>query len=294
MIFEYIWLDGKNNLRMKIKRDDIITDWNYDGSSTFQRSVKNSEVILKPNRQYKSPFFENGEIVLCNIDIENVDKIKDLEIQLGFEQEYYICVIRDNTNDINQKGEYCSVGKGFGREISDSHLKACIIAGINIVGTNQEVGFGQWEYQIFGEGVKAIYDLIVSRYILQKTAEMYGYYISFDPKPFISQPSSGLHTNISSKKTREDISYINEIIYKISKKEPDSFLEFYGEGNEKRLTGIEETSHYNNFTFGIGDRTASIRIPQKVFEEGKGYFEDRRPSANALPQSIIKYLLQFF
>ena len=45
---------------------------------------------------------------------------------------------------------YCSAGSGaaVGREIVESHLKACMYAGINISGVNAEVMPAQWEYQV--------------------------------------------------------------------------------------------------------------------------------------------------
>lgn len=38
-------------------------------------------------------------------------------------------------------------------------------------------------------------------------------------------------------------------------------LKLYGEGNENRLTGIHETSSFKKFSYGPGNRAASIRIP---------------------------------
>ena len=56
---EYIWLDSDNNFRSKIKivntKPKSITDvplWNYDGSSTGQATVNNSEVTLRPIKIY--------------------------------------------------------------------------------------------------------------------------------------------------------------------------------------------------------------------------------------------------
>ncbi|KAF5765150.1 putative glutamine synthetase [Helianthus annuus] len=55
---------------------------------------------------------------------------------------------------------YCGAGadKSFGRDILDAHYKACLYAGINISGTNEEVMPGQiyhisnnylhWEFQV--------------------------------------------------------------------------------------------------------------------------------------------------
>jgi glutamine synthetase len=38
-------------------------------------------------------------------------------------------------------------------------------------------------------------------------------------------------------------------------------IEVYGEDNEKRLTGLHETSNITTFTAGVGDRSASVRVP---------------------------------
>ena len=39
------------------------------------------------------------------------------------------------------------------------------------------------------------------------------------------------------------------------------------------------------------DRTASIRIPLNVFNDGCGYFEDRRPASNANPYLVTDIML---
>ena len=60
----------------------------------------------------------------------------------------------------------------------------------------------------------------------------------------------------------------------------------FGKDNFKRLVGYHETSIYNKFTSGVGDRTVSIRIPHETYKNKKGYFEDRRPSANMNPYLV--------
>ena len=63
--------------------------------------------------------------------------------------------------------------------------------------------------------------------------------------------------------------------------------EVYGAYNDQRLTGLHETASINDFTYGISDRGASIRIPIIVVENGwKGWLEDRRPASNADPYKI--------
>ena len=58
----------------------------------------------------------------------------------------------------------------------------------------------------------------------------------------------------------------------------------YGDDNQKRLTGIHETSSMSSFSFGVGNRNASFRIPTSTMHaRGKGYIEDRRPASNIDP-----------
>ena len=61
-------------------------------------------------------------------------------------------------------------------------------------------------------------------------------------------------------------------------------MELYGEGNDQRLTGIHETSSFKSFSYGVGNRGASFRIPtMTMHNNGKGYIEDRRPASNIDP-----------
>lgn len=43
----------------------------------------------------------------------------------------------------------------------------------------------------------------------------------------------------------------------------------------------------HKFTWGVGNRAASVRIPSAVaHKNGKGYIEDRRPSSNMDPYPV--------
>jgi glutamine synthetase len=57
----------------------------------------------------------------------------------------------------------------------------------------------------------------------------------------------------------------------------------YGTGYKDRLTGAHETSRYDQFSYGVANRGASVRIPRDAEYNGYGYFEDRRPSGNMDP-----------
>ncbi len=64
-----------------------------------------------------------------------------------------------------------------------------------------------------------------------------------------------------------------------------------GKDNERRLTGLHETASIHDFSSGVANRGASIRIPRNVGEEGFGYLEDRRPSSNCDPYQVTRFLV---
>lgn len=298
-------------------------EWNFDGSSTNQATGGNSDVKLVPVFACKSPFAHSDALVLCEcfshdgIPLESNTRSKlsalgPISVWLGFEQEYVICDpetrlplgFKTATYPGPQGPYYCGVGGdvALGREVSDEHLEKCLQVGLMIYGTNAEVLPGQWEFQI---GLRDRWDqnpnalkmadhLIVARYILSRVAEEHGYYISLDCKPVLGDwNGSGMHTNISTKESREAGGY-DYILSKMPAFEAKhkEHIVVYGHGLEARLTGAHETCSINEFRYGIADRGCSIRIPTKVAIEGSGYFEDRRPGANADPYLVAWRILE--
>lgn len=297
--------------------------WNYDGSSTGQAIGTDSEIFLHPVAIFEDPFRKNQKayLVWCicydknknllinshrtnALDIFN--KYTDQEPWFGIEQEYFIVDSKtklplgfSNGSVPEPQGKYyCGVGinRVFLREIPETHMEYCLYAGIKICGINAEVAPDQWEYQIGPcEGIEAGDHLWVSRYILNRVAEAFGLLISYHPKPLGSNTDwngSGCHTNFSTKKMRNEngIEYIDKAIHNLSLKHK-LHMEFYGENNRERMSGIHETSSYDFFTYGRANRGASVRIPNNVLEESKGYFEDRRPAANCDPYLVTSLIM---
>ena len=61
----------------------------------------------------------------------------------------------------------------------------------------------------------------------------------------------------------------------------------YGPDNHMRLTGLHETAAIDEFTYGVANRGASIRVPHSfVGNDYKGYLEDRRPNSLGDPYRI--------
>src|SRR3546814_12083285 len=65
----------------------------------------------------------------------------------------------------------------------------------------------------------------------------------------------------------------------------------YGNDIEDRLTGQHETAPYNEYSYGVSNRGASVRIPWQVEVDKKGYIEDRRPNANCDPYEVTQIIV---
>ncbi|WP_031428204.1 glutamine synthetase beta-grasp domain-containing protein [Flavimarina sp. Hel_I_48] len=317
---EYLWLDGYEptaNLRSKTKVEDDFSGkledcpiWSFDGSSTRQAEGGSSDCLLKPVAIYPDPARKNGYLVMT--EVLNADKTphvsngratiddEDDDFWFGFEQEYFIM---DKETGLPlgfpvggypgpQGMYYCSVGgkNTHGRGFVEEHADLCIEAGLNFEGINQEVASGQWEFQLFAKGAQKAGDEIwVARYLLQRLTESYGWYIEYHPKPVKGDwNGSGMHANFSNSTLRtcgdkETYMKICEAFRPVVKEH----IEVYGEFNDQRLTGKHETASIHDFSYGISDRGASIRIPIITVEKGwKGWLEDRRPASNGDPYKI--------
>jgi len=302
--------------------------WNFDGSSTKQAPGNNSECHLVPVRAYKESdgqylvMCEVFQTVIINKDgtfYDGVPHTSNQRAQLrgytaladrnefwwGFEQEYFI---RDSPGNLlgwpkegypkPQGGYYCAVGGSnvVGRSLAERHLKTCLELGIELTGINAEVALGQWEYQCFAKDtLKACDDLWMSRYLLNRCAEHDNYSIDMSPKPVGGDwNGSGCHTNFSFKALRDDWSesQMSDLMDSFGETHYKHIAE-YGEDNDKRLTGEHETQHIRQFSWGVGDRGASIRVPIAVENNNWcGYVEDRRPASNCNPYIVTRLIIE--
>lgn len=307
-----------------VEKPSDVPNWQYDGSSTYQALGGNSDIALVPRALYKDPFKagENDIIVLCDTykpDGEPCDsnhraamqsaydRTKDQEPWFGIEQEYTFLDVNgrplgwpENGFPAPQGPYYCGVGaeKVVARDIVEAHALACLYSGVQFAGTNAEVMPAQWEYQVGPAlGMKCADDLWISRYILWRIAEEFGVVVTFDPKPMEGNwNGAGGHCNFSTKNMRAEggIKAIEAAIEKLSKKHSKHIKAYDprgGKDNERRLVGRLETSSIDKFSWGVADRSSSVRIPRGVANAQKGYLEDRRPSSNMDPYAVCNAIL---
>jgi len=327
VIAEYVWIDASNGVRSKCKtlakKPESIKDlseWNFDGSSTSQAPGDNSDVYLRPVAMYPDPFrLGDNVLVMCETWMSDgkpnaynyrhdasvlMEKHAKHEFWFGLEQEYTFLDATGwpygwpkNGFPAPQGPYYCGNGTGkvVCRDIVEAHYKACLYAEINISGTNAEVMPAQWEYQVGPcTGIELGDQLWMSRFILHRVAEEFGAKVTFTPKPIPGDwNGAGLHTNVSTKEMREDggMKAIEQAMESLGKRHKEH-MKVYGEGNEARMTGAHETASYDKFTWGIANRVSSVRVNRQCAEEGKGYFEDRRPASNADPYQITGMVVE--
>lgn len=324
---EYIWLDGykpTQSLRSKTKIEkdfsgklEDLPNWSFDGSSTEQAPGGSSDCVLKPVFVTKDPQRKNAYLVMCEVLTAGgvphpsngralIDD-DDNDFWFGFEQEYFFWDTDTNKPLGFPEGGfpgpqgpyYCGVGanNAFGRYIVEEHLDACIDAGLNVEGINAEVAAGQWEFQIFAKGAKEAGDQIwIGRYLLERIGEKYNVAINWHCKPLgaLDWNGSGMHANFSNEVLRtagnkEVYDKICEAFRPVVK----DHIDVYGADNQLRLTGKHETASIYDFSYGVSDRGASIRIPLATVERGwKGYLEDRRPNSAADPYKVAARIIK--
>lgn len=302
--------------------DGIFPVWNFDGSSTGQAKGLDTEILLKPVNAFpcclprassKIPwilvlaecYLPSGEPTPDNSRAtarQAFEQCPEEHPWFGLEQEYFITT-RDGRPygwpeygfPAPQGPYYCSTGShvAYGRKYCDQHYEVCLEMGLNVSGTNGEVTPGQWEFQVGPcEGLEMGDQLTVARWVLLRLLEEEGLDVDYRAKPIHGDwNGSGLHSNFSTESTRAEngLDVIYQYIDRLRKTVRQDIV-FYGSENNERLTGKHETSKASEFSSGVGTRGTSIRIPNAVASERKGYMEDRRPAGDADPYLVTSRL----
>jgi len=320
---EYMWIDGQKPTAKLRSKTKIVPDgdepplWGFDGSSTEQAPGEASDCVLRPVLVKPDPIRGGDDVlVLCEVltpemeahesntraaCAEVAERFAAHDPWFGIEQEYtFYKDGRPHGWPIGgfpapQGGYYCGVGADeiWGREVVEAHTEACLAAGIAISGTNAEVMIGQWEFQVGPLGPLEVADqLWMARWLLYRIAEEYDISAHLKPKPVEGDwNGAGAHTNFSTKEMRESYDAVVAACDALEEK-AELHIKNYGAGIERRLTGHHETAPWNEFSYGVSNRGASVRIPWQTAREQKGYIEDRRPNANMDPYVVTRLMTE--
>ncbi|MHB8663824.1 MAG: glutamine synthetase GlnII [Acidimicrobiales bacterium] len=321
---EYIWIDGTEPTALLRSKTKIVDDgselpiWGFDGSSTNQAPGKASDCVLRPVFSCPDPI-RGGANLLVMAEVLLTDmtphptntraalaavaaKYAGQEPLFGIEQEYTLFKGSRPLGFPEQGGfpgaqgpYYCGVGADdvYGRPMVEAHLDACLRAGLGVSGINAEVMPGQWEFQVGPLSPLDVSDqLWLCRWLLHRVGEDFGISATLDPKPVRGDwNGAGAHTNFSTNAMRSSYDAVVRAAEALGKN-ADEHVANYGYGIEDRLTGSHETAPYNEFSYGVSDRGASVRIPWQVEKDGKGYLEDRRPNANCDPYTVTRLVVE--
>lgn len=250
-ILEYVWIDGRGNMRSKYRTAKII--FVHEGGGDYI-AVENwhyvykdgDEVALVPVAHFLNPFFDPGRafIVLCDThfrrDAAKVfeSSAEKLDPWFRIEQHCFVTQLCGGRTIAFRKTAY----------------EYCLQAGLKISGINAEVAPSQWEFRIGPcPGLGAGDELWVARYILHKLAEEFGGCISF------KSASDTLNTTFSTEETRNKngLKCIYKYIDRLWKKRTND------------------------------DAGTGIRVPKSVLKAGCGHLEDRRAVSDADPHQVI-------
>ncbi|KAF9801819.1 hypothetical protein SFRURICE_019698 [Spodoptera frugiperda] len=313
VLASYVWIDGTGiNLRAKDRTFDfvpkIVKDlpiWYFDGGNTDQAKDDNADTYIFPQVIYHDPFRRGSNILVlsdtysfnyqptstnyrkaCLILCE---KGEVEEPWFGFNQEFFLTATDGRPLGWPPGGFPAPPGPYY-----------CATGANKIVARDLMEAFYSYSTNILvgpSPGIKSADDLWMARYILARLAEEYGTVANFEPQPIPDWPGNGTFVYFSSKDMREDdgILVIERAIDKMARRHGAHINEYdanSGGDNVRRLTGKHGMPHIRDFTAGVANRSCSVRIPRHVSEDKKGYFEDRRPAANADPYRVITILLK--
>ena len=323
-ILEYIWIDGRGNLRSKYRTaypkfdssyagmgsDNYIPveHWNYDGSSTHQASTENSEIVLVPVAHYANPFFEPGRAFLILCDTHRDDGIptdtnfrrdaekvfesggsgRKIDPWFGIEQEYFIMQSR-------------------GTKVSDKPLLFA-----QDEATFEHTPEPQGDYYCgVGSRTTTLRRLAEKHYeyCLHAGLKIGGINAEVAPSQWEFQigPCSGISAG-------DEMWVARYILHKLSEEfgvcisfQPKPVPNpWNGSGlhtnfsteDSRDKNGLKyiynyidrlskKCSHDAGFAAAYRGASANIRIPNSVLKAGCGYLEDRRPASDADPYQVI-------
>ena len=322
---EYIWIDGTEptaKLRSKTKiLEDGAKDlpiWGFDGSSTNQAPGDKSDCVLQPVFTCPDPI-RGGDDILVHVRgaLHRHDAAPDQHpapLRRGRrEVRRPGAVVRhragvhvlqgrpplgfpDGGFPAPQGGYYCGVGADeiYGRDVVEAHIDACLDAGLahlrhqrrghaRPVGVPDRPGRPPRRWPT-SSGSPAGCSTASPRTSASppRSTRSRSRATGTAPAPTPTSPP---------RPCARATTPIIAACEALGKKPPGAHRRCTAHGIEDRLTGLHETAPWTEFSYGVSDRGASVRIPWQVEVDKKGYIEDRRPNANCDPYDVTHIII---
>jgi len=339
----YIWVAGDGSIRSAhyISLGETPKIQRFDGSACKQASTDNADLFLVPVRTIRDlggeEITHDRGIALCEVqtadgtphasntraDLRKFLAANDLTaVKIGFEQDALL--IDPDTRQPyrwptgkNEKGEPQVVFPGpqgryyggsgdfqRGRELVDSFYNLCVWRKIGMHSYNAAICLSQWSFVTKEtDALTACDNLIISRYLLESTAEENSYWnrntprcvISYQPKSFPGTEWNGngccIRLYLDNYTNSNGNAGLAKAICESIGEDHREHIAAYGVGNEQRLVGkTGGISDFNKFSWGFGDRTASLCVPTIPLNADSAhllYIEDRRPGGNVDPYAGV-------
>jgi len=245
-----------------------VLPWNYEIEGlTWKEAVVFGDIFTP-----KGEHFEGDSRYLLKKVLEKTKKFGQLFT--GAELEFFIFE-NEREPKLIDRGGYFHGGKwGEIRKAAQIYLKEM---GINIEHDHHEVAPSQHEIDIrYGDALTTADSVILTKYVLKRTARKLGFFVSFMPKPITFINGSGMHMHFSLWRKNKNLFFENkgDFLSDLAKKYIMGLIKYGREiqlvlnqwiNSYKRLIPGYEAPVY--MAWGKKNRSAYIRIPE--YREGK-------------------------
>jgi len=306
----------------KRKLEELIENgYGFDGSSCYFCDVEDSDLLAVPDPATKLEF--DGHVLLvCDIYkageryeldpryvLERaVRRLGEagLDVLSGTEMEFYLLDRRSNPGLIDSWRYMEPVFPGPGPGLIFGLVEALEASGLGIVFFHHEVGPGQYEVTLERADPRELADkVIIFKWATRRWAWKKGLLATFMPKPFIDRPGNGMHIHLSLWRDGKNVTGPGG-------KKGDGKRIFSEEGQAflagilahagglsvllsptvnsyKRLMPGFEAPIY--VCWGMGNRSALVRIPEHDAARGRLRIEVRSPDPACNPYLALAGLL---
>lgn len=151
--------------------------------------------------------------------LKEVLKSIDFDVNIGFENEFYVLKKDENGKLIPFDRSLCFASDGMNKwqEVMDEIISALEAQGIVVEKYHPEYGAGQHEIVMkYNEALKTCDEEFMFRETVRGICNKHGLLTSFMPKPFQDQAGSGMHMHISLWKDGKNLLFDDNDKYKLS------------------------------------------------------------------------------